>query len=190
MYQSLVKRIIDVVLSLCGILILWPLLLIVAALIKIEDPGPAFFRQTRSGLHRQPFTLVKFRTMKTDTPSDLPTGELPDAERCFTRAGRFLRKTSLDELPQLFQILTGKMSIVGPRPVICRETDLLDERDRYGANDVRPGLTGWAQINGRDRLSAKEKARYDGEYVQYMSFRFDCRCFFGTFGRMIDTTVP
>lgn len=184
MYRDFIKRLIDIILSACGIVILSPLFLFLIIAAKLEDPGPAFFRQTRVGLHKQNFTIVKFRSLKLSAPHDVPTAALP-AEQYVTRVGRILRKTSLDELPQLFQILTGKMSIIGPRPVICAEQEVIDARDRYGANDVRPGLTGWAQINGRDELSAEEKARYDGEYVQHMSFRFDCRCFFGTIGKVL-----
>ena len=185
MYRDIVKRILDIVLALCGLLILWPVMLIIAAAIRIESPGPVFFRQSRSGLHKKPFTLIKFRTMKVGAPSAIPTAEIDELGRYTTRIGRFLRRTSLDELPQLWHILVGEMSVVGPRPVILQEKALIAERDRYGANDVRPGLTGWAQINGRDTLSMKEKARYDGEYVRHLSFRFDCLCFFRTIGKVL-----
>ena len=180
MYQKFGKRLLDVVLSGCGILVLAPVYLILAIAIKIDDPGPVFFRQKRVGIHKTHFQIMKFRTMKMETPRDMPTHLLQNPEQYITRVGKILRKTSLDELPQIFQIFTGEMSIIGPRPALWNQFDLIEERDRYGANDVRPGLTGWAQINGRDELPIDVKARYDGEYVQNLSFLFDCRCFFGT----------
>ena len=180
MYQKYFKRAIDVVLSGCGIVVLSPVYLAVAAAIKIDDPGPVFFRQKRVGLHKTHFEILKFRTMKMETPHDTPTHLLENPEQYITRVGKFLRKTSLDELPQIFQIFTGKMSIIGPRPALWNQFDLIEERDKYGANDVRPGLTGWAQINGRDELAVPAKARLDGEYVEKLSFGFDCKCFFGT----------
>ena len=180
MYNKVVKRLIDLVLSGIGILVLSPVYLILALAIVIDDPGPVFFRQKRVGLHKSHFMIMKFRTMKMETPRDVPTHLLENPEQYITRMGKFLRKTSLDELPQLFQIFTGKMSIVGPRPALWNQFDLIEERDKYGANDVRPGLTGWAQINGRDELPIDVKARFDGEYVERMSFLFDCKCFFGT----------
>ena len=180
MYQKFGKRLIDIVLSGCGILVLSPVYLILAAAIKIDDPGPVFFRQKRVGIHKTHFQILKFRTMKMDTPRDTPTHLLENPQQYITRVGRVLRKTSLDELPQIFQIFTGKMSIIGPRPALWNQFDLIAERDKYGANDVRPGLTGWAQINGRDELPIDVKARLDGEYVEKLSFAFDCKCFFGT----------
>ena len=180
MYNKVVKRLIDLVLSGLGILVLSPVYLILAAAIVIDDPGPVFFRQKRVGLHKSHFMIMKFRTMKMETPRDVPTHLLENPEQYITRMGKFLRKTSLDELPQLFQIFTGKMSIVGPRPALWNQFDLIELRDQVGANDLRPGLTGWAQINGRDELPLDVKARFDGEYVQRISFLFDCKCFLGT----------
>lgn len=180
MYQKGIKRAIDVVLSLFGLILAsWLYGLIILA-IKLDDPGPAFFRQKRVGKGKTYFFLVKFRSMKMCTPHDMPTHLLEDPEQYITRVGKFLRKTSLDEIPQLWNILKGDMSVIGPRPALWNQEDLLAERDKYGANDVRPGLSGWAQICGRDTLPIEEKARLDGEYVKKMSFLFDCRCFFGT----------
>lgn len=180
MYQRFGKRLLDVLLSGCGIVILSPVYLIVSLAIVLDDPGPVLFRQKRVGIHKSFFQILKFRTMKMETPSDIPTHLLENPQQYITRVGSVLRKTSLDELPQIFQIFTGKMSIIGPRPALWNQDDLIAERDLYGANDVRPGLTGWAQINGRDELPISVKARFDGEYVQKMSFLFDCKCFFGT----------
>ena len=180
MYQRFFKRLLDVILSGCAIVILSPLLLLIALAIKIDDPGPVLFRQKRVGIHKTLFSIMKFRTMKMDTPRDTPTHLLENPEQYITKVGKFLRKSSLDELPQFFQIFTGKMSVIGPRPALWNQFDLIAERDKYGANDVRPGLTGWAQINGRDELPIDVKARFDGEYVRKVSFLFDCRCFFGT----------
>ena len=180
MYNKFIKRLIDIVLSGIGIVVLSPVYLIVALAIKIDDPGPVFFRQKRVGIHKTHFNILKFRTMKMETPKDTPTHLLENPQQYITRVGRILRKTSLDELPQIFQIFTGEMSIIGPRPALWNQYDLIEERDKYGANDVRPGLTGWAQINGRDELPIDVKARFDGEYVENMSFLFDCKCFFGT----------
>ena len=180
MYQKFGKRFLDIVLSACGILVLAPVFALLAIAIKADDPGPVFFRQKRVGIHKSHFQIMKFRTMKMDAPRDVPTHLLENPEQCITRVGKILRKTSLDELPQIFQIFTGDMSIIGPRPALWNQYDLIAERDKYGANDIRPGLTGWAQINGRDELPIDVKARLDGEYVQKMSFCFDCRCFFGT----------
>lgn len=184
-YRTTIKRLLDIILSACGILLLSPLFLILMLAVYIDDPGPFLFRQKRVGIHQSTFYLWKFRSMKVSTPKDVPTHLLENPEQYITRVGRFLRKTSLDELPQIFQIFTGSMSIVGPRPALWNQFDLIEERDRYGANDVRPGLTGWAQINGRDELSIAEKARYDGEYVARLSFAFDVKCFFGTFGKVL-----
>ena len=180
MYQKFGKRLLDVLLSGCAIVVLSPVYLLIALAIKLDDPGPVFFRQKRVGIHKTHFAILKFRTMKCSTPKDVPTHLLENPEQYITRVGRVLRRTSLDELPQIFQIFTGKMSIIGPRPALWNQFDLIAERDKYGANDVRPGLTGWAQINGRDELPIDVKARFDGEYVNHLSFLFDCRCFFGT----------
>ena len=180
MYQKYAKRLIDLLLSACAIVVLSPVYLLICIAIVADDPGPVFFRQKRVGIHKTHFLILKFRTMKVSTPKDVPTHLLENPEQYITRVGKFLRRTSLDELPQIFQIFTGKMAIIGPRPALWNQFDLIAERDKYGANDVRPGLTGWAQINGRDELPIDVKARFDGEYVQNMSFLFDCRCFFGT----------
>ena len=182
MYRKFGKRLLDVLLTGCGIVILSPLYLILAAAIKIDDPGPVFFRQKRVGIHKTHFQILKFRTMKMCTPHDTPTHLLENPQQYITRVGGFLRKTSLDELPQIFQIFTGKMSIVGPRPALWNQFDLIAERDKYGVNDVRSGLTGWAQINGRDELPIDVKAKLDGEYIRKLSFLFDCKCFFGSIG--------
>ena len=180
MYRKFGKRLIDILLSGVGILVLAPVYLLLAIVIKIDDPGPVFFTQKRVGIHKSHFQILKFRTMKMETPKDVPTHLLDNPQQYITRVGRILRKTSLDELPQIFQIFTGDMSIIGPRPALWNQYDLIAERDKYGANDVRPGLTGWAQINGRDELPIDVKARLDGEYVEKLSFAFDCKCFFGT----------
>ena len=180
MYNKVFKRLIDILLSGIAIIVLAPVFLILAIAIKIDDPGPVFFRQKRVGIHKTHFNILKFRTMKMNTPKDTPTHLLENPQQYITKVGGILRKTSLDELPQIFQIFSGKMSIIGPRPALWNQYDLIEERDKYGANDVRPGLTGWAQINGRDELPIDVKARFDGEYVQKLSFGFDCKCFFGT----------
>ena len=180
MYQKYAKRLIDLLLSACAIVALSPVYLLICIAIVVDDPGPVFFRQKRVGIHKTHFLILKFRTMKVSTPKDVPTHLLENPEQYITRVGKFLRRTSLDELPQIFQIFTGKMAIIGPRPALWNQFDLIAERDKYGANDVRPGLTGWAQINGRDELPIDVKARFDGEYVQNLSFAFDCKCFFGT----------
>ena len=176
-----IKRIIDILLSGLAIIILSPLLLILCIAIKLDSPGPIFFTQKRVGIHKTYFPIYKFRTMRTDTPKDMPTHMLANPEQYITKTGRFLRKTSLDELPQIFNIFKGDMSIVGPRPALWNQDDLVAERDKYGANDVTPGLTGWAQINGRDELEIPVKAKLDGEYVKKYGFTMDVRCFFGTF---------
>ena len=180
MYQKGIKRLLDVVLSACGLLVLSPLLLLLCLAIKLDSPGPVFFKQKRVGIHKSYFNILKFRTMRTDTPKDVPTHLLSDPTKWITKTGAFLRRTSLDELPQLFNILAGQMSVIGPRPALWNQADLIAERDKYGANDVKPGLTGWAQINGRDELPIPVKAKLDGEYVRRLSFGFDCKCFFGT----------
>jgi len=174
---SFVKRFFDIALSLLGLIVLAPVFIALSAAIKIDSPGPVFFRQKRVGARKSHFYMLKFRTMRIDTPKDTPTHLLENPGQYVTRAGRALRKTSLDELPQVFNILSGKMSIIGPRPALWNQYDLIEERDKYGANDVRPGLTGWAQVNGRDELPIPAKACFDGEYVRKMGFAFDCRCF-------------
>ncbi len=180
MYKRFFKRVIDLFLSGIGILVLIPLWLILFVAIKIDSKGPIFFKQKRVGKGKTHFNILKYRTMKIDTPHDVPTHLLENPEQYITKVGKFLRKTSLDELPQIFNIFTGKMSIIGPRPALWNQFDLIEERDKYGANDVKPGLTGWAQINGRDELEIQEKAKLDGEYVKKMGFLFDIKCFFGT----------
>lgn len=180
MYKKFGKRAIDIVLSGIALLILWLPMLIVAIIVKCDSKGPVFFWQKRVGLHKETFMMPKFRSMYTETPANMPTHLLEDPDQWITKAGRILRKTSLDELPQILSIFTGKMSIIGPRPALWNQDDLIAERDKYGANDVRPGLTGWAQINGRDEIEIEDKAKLDGEYVEKMSFLFDCKCFFGT----------
>ncbi len=179
MYKHFFKRLIDIILSLIGLIVLSPIFIIIAIAIFINDPGPVFFKQKRVGKGKKLFTLHKFRSMKRKTP-DVPTHLLENPDQYITGVGRFLRKTSLDELPQLLDIFRGKMSIIGPRPALWNQDDLVAERDKYGANDVMPGLTGWAQINGRDELEIPVKAKLDGEYVERQSFLFDCKCFFGT----------
>lgn len=185
MYRKYGKRILDILLSGCGILVLLPVYALVALAIYVDDPGPILFRQKRVGIHKSHFLILKFRTMKMNTPKDTPTHLLENPQQYITRVGGLLRKLSLDELPQIFQIFTGKMSVIGPRPALWNQFDLIEERDKYGANDVRPGLTGWAQINGRDELPIDVKARYDGEYVEKLSFLFDCKCFFGTIASVL-----
>ena len=180
MYDRYMKRPLDFIMSLAGIIVLSPVLLVIILCIKLSSPGPIFFKQKRVGIHKSHFNILKFRTMRIDTPKDVPTHLLENPEQYITGIGRFLRKTSLDELPQLFNILKGDMAVIGPRPALWNQYDLIAERDKYGANDILPGLTGWAQINGRDELEIDVKARLDGEYVQKMSFLFDCKCFFGT----------
>ena len=180
MYRGFFKRLLDIVLSFTGLVILAVPMLILALIVKLDSKGPVLFWQKRVGLHKQTFMMPKFRSMYTETPAEMPTHLLNDPERWITPVGKVYRKLSLDELPQIFCILTGKMSIIGPRPALWNQFDLIAERDKYGANDVRPGLTGWAQINGRDELEIPVKARLDGEYVQKLSFLFDCKCFFGT----------
>ena len=180
MYKKIVKRAIDAMLSFVGMVVLSPLFLILVIAIKAESKGPVLFKQKRIGIHKSYFNILKFRTMYIDTPKDMPTHMLSNPEQYITKVGKFLRKTSLDELPQMINILKGDMSIIGPRPALWNQEDLIAERDKYGANDVMPGLTGWAQINGRDELEIPVKAKLDGEYVERMSFGFDVRCFFGT----------
>ena len=180
MYKRFFKRVLDIFLSLFALLLLLIPMGVIAIIIKIADPGPALFTQKRVGIHKKYFKLYKFRTMKQSTPHDVPTHLLKDPDQYMLPIGKTLRKFSIDELPQLFNILAGDMSFIGPRPALWNQDDLIAERDKYGANDVKPGLSGWAQINGRDELEIPVKAKFDGEYVQRQSFLFDCRCFFGT----------
>lgn len=184
MYKKYVKRLIDLILSACGIVVLVPVWLILAIAIKIDDPGPVFFKQKRIAQdkdgEKQFFRIYKYRSMKMCTPKDCPTHLLENPEQYITKVGGFLRKTSLDELPQIFNIFLGQMSIIGPRPALWNQDDLYEERAKYGANAVKPGLSGWAQINGRDELPIEVKAKLDGEYVEKQSFAFDLKCFFGT----------
>ena len=180
MYQKYVKRFLDILLSLLALIIASPLFLILSVWIKLDSKGPVFFRQKRIGIHRTTFEILKFRSMRTDTPRDMATHLLNNPDQWITRAGRFLRKTSLDELPQLINILRGEMSIIGPRPALWNQYDLVELREACGANDVVPGLTGWAQINGRDTISVEEKARLDGEYASKISFSMDLKCLFRT----------
>lgn len=175
-----VKRLLDFILALLSLIILSPVFIVISLIIKLTSEGPVFFKQKRIGKNKVEFYIYKFRTMRTDTPKDTPTHLLKNPEQYITRIGKFLRKTSLDELPQLINILKGEMSFIGPRPALWNQYDLIAERDKYGANDVYPGLTGWAQINGRDELPIPIKASLDGEYVKNMSFLFDLKCFFGT----------
>ena len=179
MYKR-VKRLFDFIIALLGGVILLPLFLILIIAIKIDSRGPILFMQKRVGKKKEYFNILKFRTMRIDTPKDTPTHLLGKPEQYITKVGKFLRRTSLDELPQIWNILIGDMSIIGPRPALWNQYDLIEERDKYGANDVLPGLTGWAQINGRDELLIPDKAKLDGEYVRRMSFTFDCKCFFCT----------
>ncbi|EGD39182.1 sugar transferase [Streptococcus sanguinis] len=174
------KRTLDIVLSFLGMIVLSPFFLLLVLAIKLDSKGPVLFKQKRVGLHKKHFYILKFRTMRIDTPKDTPTHLLKNPEQWITKVGKFLRKTSLDELPQIWNIFVGDMSIIGPRPALWNQYDLIEERDRYGANDVLPGLTGWAQIHGRDELPIAKKAELDGYYVQHLSFGLDVRCFFGT----------
>lgn len=185
MYKRGIKRLLDIILSFMALVILAIPMLIVAIAIKIDDPGPVFFKQKRIGVHKTEFELYKFRSMKVNTPN-LPTHLLENPQQYISKVGAFLRKTSIDELPQCWNILKGEMSIIGPRPCLPKQVDLIEERDKYGANDVVPGLTGWAQINGRDELEIPVKARLDGEYTaalnagKFKGFKMDMKCFFGT----------
>jgi O-antigen biosynthesis protein WbqP len=175
-----VKRLIDISLSSLGLIVLSPIYLILIIAIKLESRGPILFKQKRVGINKTHFSILKFRTMRIDTPKDTPTHLLENPEQYITKVGKFLRKTSLDELPQIWNIFVGQMSIIGPRPALWNQFDLIAERDMYGANDVPPGLTGWAQINGRDELPIEVKAKLDGEYVENISLGMDVKCFFGT----------
>ena len=179
------KRIGDVIFALIGLLLLSPLIVTIVIIIKLDSQGPVLFKQKRIGLNKTQFFLLKFRTMRSDAPNDVPTHLMENPEQYITKVGKFLRRTSLDELPQIWNILLGQMSIVGPRPALWNQYDLIKERDKYGANDIPVGLTGWAQINGRDELPIDVKAKFDGEYAAKMSFCMDVKCFFGTFKNVI-----
>lgn len=185
MYRHAIKRLLDILLSMFAIAALSPLLLFFAAWVKLDSPGPVLFRQKRVGMSKRLFAIFKYRTMRTDAPHDVPTHMLEDPARWITRSGRFLRASSLDELPQLFNILKGDMSFIGPRPALWNQYDLIAARDACGANDLPQGLTGWAQINGRDDLAISAKAALDGEYAARFGFLMDCRCFFGTVGKVL-----
>ena len=175
-----IKRLIDLVLSVCGLIVLSPLLIAIVIAIKLDSKGPVIFKQKRVGKNKTYFNIWKFRTMRTDAPKDMPTHLLSSPDAYITKIGKFLRQTSLDELPQILQIVVGKMAIIGPRPALWNQYDLIEERDKYGANDITPGLTGWAQVNGRDELEIPVKAKLDGEYVEKMGFIMDCKCFIMT----------
>ncbi|RDI41651.1 sugar transferase [Falsibacillus pallidus] len=179
MYMK-VKRLIDILLSFIGLIVLSPIFLILIIAIKLDSRGPVLFKQKRIGINKTHFNILKFRTMRIDTPKDTPTHLLDNPDQYITKMGKFLRKTSLDELPQIWNIFVGQMSIIGPRPALWNQYDLITERDKYGANDVPPGITGWAQINGRDELPIEVKANLDGEYVEKISLLMDVKCFFGT----------
>lgn len=181
MYEAYFKRGLDFLLALLILILISPVFILLMCCIKLDSKGPVFFKQKRIGKNKAYFYILKFRTMYTDAPKDMPTHLLQNPEAFITKTGKFLRKTSLDELPQLLNILKGEMSFVGPRPALWNQYDLIEERDKYKANDIVPGLTGWAQINGRDELEIEIKAKFDGEYVKRMSFLFDIRCFFATF---------
>lgn len=185
MVYSRVKRIMDFFLSAIGLIVLSPLFLILIVAIKIDSKGPVLFKQKRVGINKSYFIMFKFRTMRIDSPKDTPSHLLENPEQYITKLGKFLRRTSLDELPQVINILCGAMACIGPRPALWNQFDLIGERERYGANDVRPGLTGLAQISGRDELPIEEKARLDGEYVQRMGFELDIKCFFGTIVKVL-----
>lgn len=195
MYKHVIKRLIDLVLSSIAIIVLAIPMLIIAVAIKIDDPGPVLFKQLRVGKKKNGeityFKIWKFRSMKMSTPHDIPTHLLENPEQYITRVGRFIRKTSLDELPQIYQVFSSKLSVVGPRPALWSQEDLIAEREKYGANDIKPGITGWAQINGRDELEIDVKARFDGEYTaalnagKFKGFAMDVRCFFGTIVKVL-----
>ena len=190
MYKHVIKRLIDLILSSVAIVVLALPMLIIAIAIMIDDPGPVLFKQKRIGQKKNGkityFMILKFRSMKMSTPHDTPTHLLENPEQYITRVGRFIRKTSLDELPQIYQVFTSKLSAIGPRPALWSQQDLFDEREKYGANDIKPGITGWAQINGRDELEIDVKAKFDGEYTKalnagaFKGFMMDCRCFVGS----------
>ena len=185
MYKRFGKRALDIILSLGGLIAASPFMLIIALCVAIDTRSNPIFTQKRFGQNRKMIPLYKFKSMRNDAPHDMPTDQLADPKKYITRTGHFLRRTSLDELPQLFNILMGHMSVVGPRPALWNQYHLMDLRDEAGATPLRPGLTGWAQINGRDMLNDEEKAAYDGEYARKLSFKMDCRCFFGTFLKVL-----
>lgn len=185
MYSKCFKRLIDLILSLIGLIILSPIFIVIAILIKLDSKGSVFFKQKRVGINKSYFNIYKFRTMYTDTPKDMPTHMLNNPEAFITKIGKFLRKTSLDELPQLINIIKGEMAIIGPRPALYNQDDLIELRDKYKANDIRPGLTGWAQIHGRDELEIDVKAKLDGYYVEHLSFGLDIKCFFLTIASVL-----
>ena len=187
MYRNHIKRLLDIILSTLALGVLLPVIIIAALAVKLESPGPAFFLQQRVGMHKSRFGIIKFRTMREGAPADVPTERFQHADQ-ITRVGNFLRKTSLNELPQLVNIIRGEMSIIGPRPALGNQFDLIRERDKYGANDVRPGLSGWAQINGRDTIDNKTKARFDGEYVKNIGFWFDIKIIIGTILTVLTNT--
>ena len=180
-----IKRLIDIILSTLGLIILSPVFSVLIIAIKVDSPGPVLFKQKRVGIHKSHFHILKFRTMRIDTPKDTPTHLLENPDQWITKVGKFLRRTSLDELPQIINIFKGEMSIIGPRPALWNQYDLIEERDKYGANDVPVGLTGWAQINGRDELEIDVKAKLDGEYVRRRGLIFDAICFFGTIASVL-----
>ena len=180
MYRNLIKRIIDVIISFLGIIVLSPVLIVLSIVIKATSPGPVLFKQERVGKNNKSFKIYKFRSMRTDTPKDVPTHMLENPEQYITKVGKFMRKTSLDELPQLFNIFKGEMSVIGPRPSLPNQYDLNELRDKNGSPSIKPGLTGLAQISGRDELEIEVKANLDGEYANRMSFLLDCKCFIGT----------
>lgn len=180
LYEKYVKRILDVMLSGMGLIVLSPVYLVIIIAIILDDPGPVFFTQKRVGKDKKFFRLHKFRSMKMSTPHDVPTHMLEKPEQYITRVGRFIRRTSIDELPQLWDIFVGSMSVIGPRPALWNQDVLVAERDKYNANDIKPGLTGWAQIHGRDELEIPDKAKLDGYYVRKISFLLDVKCFAGT----------
>lgn len=184
MYPS-IKKVVDFILAMGSLIVLSPVFLVLIIVIKLDSKGPILFKQKRIGMHKTYFNILKFRTMRIDTPQDTPTHLLKNSEQYITKVGKILRKTSLDELPQILNILSGSMAFIGPRPALWNQYDLIAERDKYGANDIRPGLSGWAQINGRDELPIEIKAKLDGEYIEKMSFVFDLKCLFGTIASVL-----
>ncbi|MGD8374138.1 MAG: sugar transferase [Candidatus Woesebacteria bacterium] len=185
MYKKYIKRLLDIAIASIALILALPIALLIALVIKLDDRGPVFFKHKRYGQNKNPFTIYKFRTMKTTAPKSCPTNDLTNHEQHIMRSGKILRKLSLDELPQLINVLQGKMSLVGPRPVILEETDLIAERDKYGANECKPGITGWAQVSGRDELRMKIKARMDGEYAKSLGFWMDLKCILLTFWAVV-----
>lgn len=179
------KRLLDIIVSFMGIILLLPFFLVLIIVIKIDSPGPALFKQKRFGIHNKYFYMLKFRTMRVNSPEDIPTHLFENSDIYITRVGKFLRKMSLDELPQIWNIFIGKMSIIGPRPALWNQWDLIKEREKYNVNSIRPGLTGWAQINGRDEISIEAKAKLDGEYFRELGLWMDLKCLYGTVKRVI-----